>query len=243
MVVFSPGEFAAAVDSHVLGDAGLDRDGVDRLRVAMPEAGLVVVGELHGVAETAGILHALVTALGIRTIAFEWSHEETDDVVQSFLETGSFDFDRVWSLPASAEFFCGDGRVTAGHFALLHRLQVEGRLDRVILFDRLDPEPVPADWRIRDREMAERLLGEWGGGSQALAVTGALHAQLERSGTMAHVLAGRAPLCCAMIDYAAGSGWFHGEYEIAGRAPLSGIRLSAPQASPAVVPGRAEGSN
>jgi hypothetical protein len=30
--------------------------------------------------------------------------------LQEFLCSGSFDFDRLWSFPASAEFFCGDGR-------------------------------------------------------------------------------------------------------------------------------------
>ena len=204
----------------------------------MPDAGFVVVGEPHGVRETPDVLYALVTALGIRTIAFEWSHEEMDGVVQPFLESGSFDFEQMWSLPASAELFYGDGRITAGHFALLRRLRDEQLLDRVINFDRLDPEPAPGDWRVRDREMAERLLDECGGQGPVLAVAGALHAQIEQPGTMAHVLASRAPTCCATIEYATGSGWSRGAYEITGGRPSAAIRLPMPQASPAVVPGK-----
>ncbi len=205
----------------------------------MPGAGLVVVGEPHGVRETPSVLYALVTALGIRTIAFEWSHEEMDDVVKPFLESGHFDFKQMWSLPVSAELFCGDGRITAGHFALLRRLRDEERLDRVVHFDRLDPDPAPGDWRVRDREMAERLLDEWGGRSPALAVTGSFHAQIEQPGTMAHVLASRVPVCCATIEYATGSGWFRGAaYEITSGVPTAGIRLPVAEASPAVVPGK-----
>ena len=119
MVASSPDRFAVAVRAHELAQVDLDPDALDRLRAAVPHTGrLVVVGEPHGARETPGVLYALVTELGIRTIAFEWSHEEMDDVVRPFLESGAFDFERMWTLPASAEIFCGDGRITAGHFAL-----------------------------------------------------------------------------------------------------------------------------
>jgi hypothetical protein len=107
------------------------------------------------------------------------------------MSRGSFDFDRLWTLPESAELFCGDGRITAGHFALLRRLREEGRLEQVIAFDRLDPEPLP-EWHVRDREMAERLLAEWDRRLPLLAVAGAFHAQLE-PGTMATRLAADVP--------------------------------------------------
>src|SRR5207302_2744597 len=137
---------------------------------------------LHGVRETPSALHALAVALGTGAVAFEWSHEEMEATVQSFIRSGSFDFEELWSLPPSAEFFCGDGRITAGHFALLQRLRREGRLDQVIVFDRLDPEPV-ADWeeqvRVREPEMAARLLGEWDRSLPLLVLSGRFHAQLE----------------------------------------------------------------
>jgi hypothetical protein len=95
-----------------------------------------------------------------------------DEPVQAFLRSGSFEFERLWSLPASAEFFCGDGRIAAGHFALLQRLYGEERLDQVVVFDRLDPEPVE-DWEaqvlVREPEMAARLLAEWDRGYRFLS--------------------------------------------------------------------------
>lgn len=240
MVASSPDQFAAAVRAHVLAQVALDRDALYRLRTAVPDTGrLVVVGEPHGARETPSVLYALLTELGIRTIALEWSHEEMDDVTRSFLESGTFDCDRLWSLPAAAEFFCGDGRITVGHFALLQRLHDEERLDRVIHFDRLDPEPEPADWRVRDREMAERLLADWGGRGPALAVAGAFHAQLEQQGTMAHVLASQAPVCCAMIEYAGGRVWSRGAaHELRGTFPSTAVGIRLPEASPAVVPAK-----
>lgn len=68
-----------------------------------------------------------------------------EEPVQAFVRRGSFEFEPLWELPASSEFFAGDGRISAGHFALLQRLRQEGRLDQVIVFDRLDPKP-PVAW-------------------------------------------------------------------------------------------------
>lgn len=202
---------------------------------------MLLVGEPHGVSETPGVLYALATAVGARAVAFEWSHEELDAVVQEFVLGGTLDLERLWSLPASAEFFCGDGRITAGHFALLERLRAEGRLDRAIAFDRLDPDPPPADWQVRDRALAERLLGEWDGRTRLLVLAGGFHAQLgaEDGETMATHLARRLPrLAPAMIDYAAGRCWSRGRaHELAGAMPSAPIVLRVPRATPAVVPG------
>jgi len=239
MVASSPAEFADAVRAHPLEQVAIGEGQLEQLRDAVAEGGLLLVGEPHGARETPAVLYALMNALGVRTVALEWSYEELDGAVQAFLRTGSFDFAALWSLPASAEFFCGDGRITAGHFALLERLRREERLDRVILFDRLDPDPAPDDWRLRDREMAERLLQEWDGHGVALVAVGAFHAQLEERGTMAQELTRHARVCSAMIDYAAGCCWSRGAAcEITGKMPSAAIRLDVPIATPAVVPGK-----
>ncbi len=239
MVCRSPAAFAAAIRAHVLDTVALDAGSVERIRAPLAGGGVLLVGEPHGVRETPSVLYALANALDVGTIAFEWSHDEVDDVVQSFVRTGTLDLERLWSLPEPAEALCGDGRVTAGHFALLRRLREEGRLDGVILFDRLDPEPPLDDWRVRDREMAERLLEEWNRKGVVLAAAGALHAQVELRGTFAHELAQTVPVHTAVIAYAAGSYWSRGvEHELPGTIPDAETRLPVASATPAVVPGR-----
>ena len=165
-----------------------------------------------------------------------------DEPVQRFLQHGSFDFEQLWAaLPASAEFFCGDGRITAGHFALLRRLREEGRLDQVIVFDRLDHPAPTQDRFLRDREMAERLLREWDANIPLLVLTGASHAQLAapEGETMARHLARRQPeLLTAMLDYTSGQSWSRGAtHDVSGPMPAAPITLSVAMATPATVPG------
>jgi len=178
VVVWSPAEFARAVARYSLSDVSLDDDVLARARTSVADAGLLVVGEQHGIHETPSVLYALAQELDIRAVAFEWSFEEVDEPMQDFLHGGELDFDRLWSLPGSAEFFCGDGRFAAGTFRLLQQLRRDGRLDQIIAYDRLDPEPAPVDGSLRDREMADRLLAAWDDRLPLLVLTGAFHAQL-----------------------------------------------------------------
>ncbi len=246
MVVSSPAEFAAGVAEHPFGDFSIEPKMLARAATSVADTGVLVVGEPHGVRETPSVLYVLASTLGARAVALEWSHEEMNEPVQAFLRGGSFDFERLWTLPASAEFFCGDGRIAAGHFALLQRLHHEERLDQVIVFDRLDPEP-PEDWemqvqvRVRDREMAGRLLTEWDRRLPLLVLTGAFHAQLEApegepmAAHLARELTGLQP---AMLDYASGYCWSRGElHDLSGPMPNAAITLRLPKATPAVVPG------
>lgn len=223
----SPEAFAAAVDAYRFDDVRLDPATVELAAATLAEAGLLLVGEPHGVRETPAVLYALAVALGVRAVALEWSHEEMDVPLQGFLRSGTFDFQQLWALPPAAEFFCGDGRITAGHFALLRRLREEERLEQVIAFDRLDPDPLP-EWEVRDRELAERLLREWSRRLPLLVVAGAFHARLDVPGTMASRLATELPaLRPAMLQYADRPSM-----------PQAPIVLRLPPASPAVVPGR-----
>ncbi len=237
----SPDGFAAAVRAHRFDEVAFDGEAVECARAALVGAGLLVVGEPHGVYETPGALYALSSVLGTRAVAFEWSHEEMDGPVQDFVCDGCFDFERLWSLPASAEFFSGDGRIAAGHFALLRRLRDEGRLDQAILFDRLDPAPPPDDPLVRDRELAERLAAEWDARFPLLVLTGASHARLEAAeGEMmaAHLARERPRLQPAMLDYASGHCWSRGRlHDVSGPMPPAPITLRVPVATPAVVPG------
>jgi len=238
VIVFSPDEFRSVVDEHPLEAFAFDAAELDLARAAMEESGLLLVGEPHGARETPSVLWTLASVLDTRALAFEWSYDELGGFVREFIRSGSFDFDELWQLPESAELFSGDGRFTAGHFALLQRLHDEGRLDQVILFDRLDPGPDPEDWRVRDRDMAERLLEQWDGRARLLVLVGGGHARLDAGATMAAHISRKLPLRPAMIDYASGRCWSRGLHDIAGSLPAAPIRFCVPESTPAVVPGK-----
>lgn len=245
MVVSNPSEFATAVTAHPFPDFAFEPNVLGRTAESLAETGLLVLGESHGVRETPSVLYTLAVALATRAVALEWSHEEMAEPVRAFMRTGSFDFEALWTLPGSAEFFCGDGRIAAGHFALLERLRREGRLDQVIAFDRLDPGPV-GDWeeqvRVREPELASRLLAEWDRGLPLLVLTGAFHAQLrapEGEPMAAHLARRLSGLRPAMLDYASGHCWSRGEpHDVSGPMPDAPIAFRLGEATPAVVPGR-----
>jgi hypothetical protein len=240
LVVSSPTEFAEAVRTYRLAGALPDQAGVDAAARTLAETGLLLIGEPHGVHETPAVLYTLIATLGIRAVGFEWSHDELDGRVQRSLANGSFDFADYWSLPASTEFFAGDGRITAGHFALLERLRADDRLDQLILYDRLDPDPLP-EWHERDREMAERLLTTWDDRSPLLVLTGAFHAQtttqVDGEPMGSHLANARPRLAPAMLDYATGHCWSRDTHDVSGPMPAAPITLRLAHATPAAVPG------
>jgi hypothetical protein len=227
------GEFAGAVREYRFEEHSFEPAQLAKADASLEQAGLLVVGEPHGVRETPSVLYALAKALDTRALALEWSHEEMNEQLQAFVSSEPFDLEQLWTLPQTADFFAGDGRVSAGHFALLERLRQEGRLEQAIAFDRLDPAPVP-EWTVRDGELAQRLLAEWKG-APLLVLTGAFHARLA-SGTMAaHLEQARPGLAPAMLDYASGSCWSRGEQDASGPMPPAPIAFRLPAATPAVV--------
>ncbi|HEX3688003.1 MAG TPA: hypothetical protein VHU60_10485 [Gaiellaceae bacterium] len=232
-------KFADAVRAYRFEQHPFDVAALSLAARSIADAGLLVVGEPHGVYETPSVLYRLACELGTRAIAFEWSHEEVEEPLQAFVRGDPFDFEALWSLPGTAEFFCGDGRITAGHFALLERLRQEGRLEQAIAFDRLDPDP-PLEWPARDRDLAERLLAEWRG-QPLLVLTGAFHARLDEDETMAaHLARSRRGLATAMLDFDRGSCWSRGAaHDVSGSMPEAPIRLRIPEATLALVPSRA----
>ena len=247
MIASSATEFRSAVASHSLEPVEIDHAALMSARASLDEAGLLVIGEPHGVRETSNVLYHLARALGARAIAFEWSYEEMDAPLREVLDHGTVDFERLWELPVSAEFFCGDGRITAGHFAALLRLREEGLLDQVIAFDQLDPEPPPdppTDWRVRDQDMADRLMQEWDQRFPLLLLTGTFHTQLRNGDgqTMAMHLARERAIQPVMLDYASGGFWSVGKlHDVSGSARPAPIRFALPRATPATVPGATQG--
>jgi hypothetical protein len=161
--------FATAVDAFAPGELPLQIDAAAsvRLRGKLAAGGLVLVGERHGMAQNPLVAYTLMRRLGIRILALEWA-ADLGGVVERFLAAGTLDVRRLVDRD--------DGRITAGHFAVLRALGREGLLDRVVLYD----EPVwPGTWSERDRAMATRLL-DGTGTDPAVVMAGSLHTRLRR---------------------------------------------------------------
>jgi hypothetical protein len=198
--------FEAAVDAYDLEALPVD---VASAREAFEASdGLLVLGEAHGVEQTPAVVYALLRALGIRRLALEWAEDELRAVADGAL-------DALWALAPGAEAFSGDGRLTAGHLALLRR----AALDEVVLLDRVGSEGESRSVAMRERLLAaERPL---------LAVVGAQHA--------AAGLPGVRPV---LLAWAGGRCWFHGEHELDRDLPSLPLELPLPAARPATVPAR-----
>ena len=243
MVISSSHEFSNAVRAYRFENVTLDDDAVAAAAESLRTSGLVLVGEPHGVYETPAVLYAIIVALDVRAVALEWSHDELERHVQTSLSFGAFDFTEYWRLPATAEFFAGDGRITAGHFALLERLRAERRLDQLVLYDRLDTDSPPPDWHVRDREMATRLLDVWDGQRPLLVLSGAFHVQTQpQDGAEplgGHIARARPGIKTAMLDYRSGFCWSRGAtHDLVGPMPEADIVFRLPRGTPADVPGQ-----
>src|SRR5262249_13133488 len=96
-------------------------------------------------------------------LALEWDGDLAP-VIETFLATGTLaDHWLLWS---------GDGRITAGHLAVLAERATAGPLE-VILFD--GPIDAEWDWSAWDQAMARRLLAAAPVQDRTLAVAGIPH--------------------------------------------------------------------
>ena len=100
-------EFVAAVAAYELVEVPLELG-----RVA--DAPLLVVGEPHGAEETARVIWTLLRRGGFERLALEWPQDELAPI--------ACDPRRLRSLPATAEARSGEGRFSAGLFALVAAL-------------------------------------------------------------------------------------------------------------------------
>jgi hypothetical protein len=225
--------FECAVADYRLADLVPPAGALAVATASLDRSGLFLLGEAHGVAQTPLAILGLVSRLGVRALAFEWSYDELDDVVQPVLLTGAVDSDALWTLPPTAEVFSGDGRFTAGHVRLLEHLS--NQLDRIVLLDRVGSEGPE-----REMGMARRLLDERRQDSPLLAVLGAMHVsrepldELKPIGLLIEIeLPGVAN---AVLAPSSGTSWFHGEHEIGGELPPADAVIPIGIAYPAVVP-------
>jgi hypothetical protein len=125
--------------------------------------GLFLLGERHKEAETPRAIYTLMRRLDFRRLALEWE-ADLRPLIDAYLEG------RADASAALSE----DGRVTVGHFALLARLQDEGRLEHLVLLDETSRN-WRGHWTERDAGMAQTLLRERNPAVPTLLVAGGFH--------------------------------------------------------------------
>jgi hypothetical protein len=132
-------------------------------RRSLDSSGLLLLGETHGVRENRLLIRALILAFGRTSLALEWP-EELAPVIRAYLAGKT--------LPDHPWLWGGDGRITAGHLAVLAERAAAGPLE-LILFDGV----IGADWSWsqRDEAMARRILAASPPGARTLAVAGNAH--------------------------------------------------------------------
>jgi hypothetical protein len=133
------------------------------VRRSLDESGLLLLGEVHGIRENPLIIRALMQAFGLSGLALEWPGDLAG-VIGAFVAGNTLaDHPLLW---------LGDGRITAGHLAVLRERARAGQLD-LGLFDGI----ADADWSWsqRDEAMAELILAGATAASGTLAVAGNAH--------------------------------------------------------------------
>ena len=132
-------------------------------RRSLDSSGLLLLGEIHGVRENPLLIRALMKAFGLTSLALEWP-EDLTPAIQAFLASGLL-AEHLW-------LWGGDGRITAGHLAVLADRAAAGPLE-LILFDGVaGPD---WSWSQRDEAMARRILATSPLGARTLVVAGNAH--------------------------------------------------------------------
>lgn len=185
---------------------------------SVAESGFLLLGEVHGVRENPLIIAALLREFGLAALALEWP-DELAPVVSAFLAGEELaDHPLLWA---------DDGRITAGHLAVLRELAAAVPLE-LTLIDGL----MGADWSWsqRDEAMAGRVLAGAVPGARTLVVAGNAHTPTQRTELgvpLGAVLAARRPGVREIrIDYRSG-----GYYNLAPRRfrPRTGARRPSPR--------------
>jgi hypothetical protein len=226
--------FERAVSEYRLTGLTPPADVLSVVADSLSRTGLFLLGEVHGVAQTPNAILGLASALDVRALAFEWSHDELEDIVRPVLTSGAMEVDALWSLPPTADVFSGDGRLTAGHVRLLEHLA--DRLDRIVLLDRRG-----AAGSERERELARRLLDCRQQGSPLLAVIGVGHvvrSPVDGLEPVGLLVEREVPgVSNGMLAPSSGRAWFHGEHELdSPELPAVDVVFPIGVAEPAVVP-------
>jgi hypothetical protein len=130
---------------------------------SLESSGLLLLGEVHGARENPLVIRALMMALEVTGLALEWD-DQLAPVIGGYLAGRPLADDMaLWS---------GDGRITAGHLAVLRERAAAGPLD-LTLFAGVGE--MGWTWSQWDEAMAERLLARATTAAGTLAVAGNAH--------------------------------------------------------------------
>jgi hypothetical protein len=221
-------------------DIAIEPSALAAARRSLESSGLLLLGEVHGVRENPLLIRALMRAFGLSSLALEWP-EDLTPMIGAYLASGTLaDHWLLWG---------GDGRITAGHLAVLAERAAAGPLE-LILFDGV----IGADWTWsqRDAAMARRILAASPQGARTLAVAGNAHtptSPIELGVPMGADLAEQRPgIRDIQIDYGSGSFYNGGPRQFGRRTPSQGemrlyqhhgqLFLDLPVATEAIVPQR-----
>ncbi len=131
---------------------------------SLADSGMLLLGEVHGVSQNPLVIRALLQAFGLSTLALEWPAELTP-LIDAYLPGGV--------LNEHPALWLGDGRITAGHLAVLRDRAQAGPFG-LILFDQLMRST--STWSERDEAMAAPILASCAGANQGvLVVAGNAH--------------------------------------------------------------------
>jgi hypothetical protein len=112
-------EFRQAVSDFPVEELEVDAEPAAQAEAeqSLAESGFLLLGEVHGVRENPLIIAALLRAFGLTRLALEWP-AELAPVISAFL-TGE-------ALADDPQLWSGDGRITAGHLAVLRERAAPG---------------------------------------------------------------------------------------------------------------------
>jgi hypothetical protein len=136
---------------------------VSAARRSLDDSGLLLLGEVHGVSENPLLIRALMQVFGLTSLALEWP-DGLAPAMAAFLAGGTLaDHPLLWP---------GDGRITAGHLAVLAERAAAGPFELTLFDGTID---AGWSWSQRDEAMATRILAGGAAGAPTLAVAGNAH--------------------------------------------------------------------
>ncbi len=234
--------FLRAAAEFVVADLELaaEPSAVSAAQRSLDDSGLLLLGEVHGVRENPLLIRALMQAFGLTSLALEWPGDLAPAVAAFLAGETLADHPMLWP---------GDGRITAGHLAVLAERAAAGPLE-LTLFDGI--VEVGWSWSRCDEAMAARILAGGAAGIPTLVVAGNAHTPvrpIELGVPMGAYLAQRRPGVREIrINYCGGYYYNLRPGRFAAAAPQrrqlrlyqhgDALVLDLPSASEAIVPQR-----